>query len=130
MSNDVYGLGAGAFVGVVRIAPKAEGAFALLSENLERYSGDGLIAGISPGLLTVDGVPASRTIRVYDRGPAGDSTNLGTGVLVRQVQSAPDGSYLIPNLSVGRKFTVMAVDDEGIHNAVVADMIVPVIPAP
>lgn len=90
------------------------------------YAGDGLIAGIAPGLLTVDGLPAARTIRVFDRGPAGDMTALGTGAMVRQLQSAPDGTYTVSNIDRGRKYTVMAVDDEGVHNAVVADLIVPV----
>ncbi|MEQ8511235.1 MAG: hypothetical protein RIA98_01955 [Algiphilus sp.] len=107
--------------------PNAEGGADLLTGGVaSNYPGNGHIAGIDPGLLTVDGQPAIRTIRLYDRGPADDMTNLGTGLLVAETQSAADGTYQFPNLSQSRKFTVVGLDDAGEHNAVIADLIVPV----
>lgn len=91
------------------------------------FGGDGVIGGIAPGIVTVDTVPASRTIRLYDRGRANDQTDIGTGVLVRQTRSASDGTYLFANLSRARKFKVVFIDDEGDKNGEIVDMVVPVL---
>lgn len=110
---------------VFRVA-RNSGAEVVPDVQAASYAGGGHIAGIDPGVLTVDGSPAVRTIRLYDRGPADDMTDLGTGLLVAETQSAADGTYQFPNLSQSRKFTVVGLDDNGEHNAVIADLIVPV----
>ncbi|WP_425401276.1 hypothetical protein [Algiphilus sp.] len=122
-ANPILGI---ASVGGGKVAGKGGGANGIGAPVSANYNGNGHIAGIDPGLLTVDGSPAVRTIRLYDRGPADDMTNLGTGLLVAQTQSAADGTYQFPNLSQSRKFTVVGLDDNGEHNAVIADLIVPV----
>lgn len=76
------------------------------------FRGTGYIAGT----VTVEGVPAARPVRVYDR---------ETGVLVAETQSAADGTYLVDNLAGGREYIVLAVDTARVHNAVVQDRIVP-----
>ncbi|MCR9089882.1 MAG: hypothetical protein NXI11_00835 [Proteobacteria bacterium] len=108
-----------------KLANKGGGAYGIGAPVSANYSGNGRIAGIDPGLLTVDSQPASRTIRLYDRGPADDMTALGSGTLVAEIKSNPDGTYEFPNLSQQRKFLVVGIDDDGEHNAAVADMIVP-----
>lgn len=75
------------------------------------------IAGVSPGLLTVSGTPASRTILVYEA---------QSHRLVAKTVSAPDGTFRINHLDGNRKYRVLGVDDLGEHNAVVADFITPV----
>ncbi len=75
------------------------------------------IAGVSPGLLTVSGTPASRTILVYEA---------QSHRLVSKTVSAPDGTFRVNYLDGNRKYRVLGVDDLGEHNAVVADFITPV----
>ncbi|WP_424147233.1 hypothetical protein [Sinimarinibacterium flocculans] len=75
------------------------------------------VAGIAPGLVTVDGAPASRTVLCYDA---------AQHHLVAKTTSASDGTYRIEHLDGTRKYRLVAVDDLGEHNAVVADRITPV----
>ena len=73
-------------------------------------SGPGYVAGT----VTVEGVPASRPVRLYDR---------ASGELVAQTRSASDGSYRFDLVAVGREYLVLAHDDANIHNAAPADRI-------
>ncbi|MEW6487661.1 MAG: hypothetical protein AB1578_07075 [Thermodesulfobacteriota bacterium] len=74
-------------------------------------SGPGYVAGT----VTVEGVPASRPVRLYDR---------ASGELVAETRSAAgDGSYRFNGVAVGREYLVMAYDDTNIHNAAPADRI-------
>lgn len=94
--------------------PRVPGAprVMLVAGPLQMYRGTGYIAGT----VTVEGVPASRPVRVYDR---------ETGVLVAETTSAADGSYLVDGLAGNREYVVLAVDTARVHNAVVQDRIVP-----
>lgn len=77
----------------------------------EGFRGPGFLAGT----VTVEGVQASRPVRVYDR---------ISGVLVRTGQSMGTGAYRFDDLMLGRPYTVVAIDSPyQIHNAVVADRV-------
>ena len=76
------------------------------------YRGTGYIDGV----VTVDGQPASRPVRVYDR---------ETGVLVAETTSAADGTYQVDGLAGDREYIVVAIDTARVHNAVVQDRITP-----
>lgn len=81
--------------------------------------GNGHIAGVAPGLLTVDGAPARRPILLFFR--------QGLGLQpIAQSFSRADGTYQFAYLDESAAFTLVALDSERIHNAVVADLIVPV----
>jgi hypothetical protein len=91
------------------------GLFPFYSVADRRYAGRGFVAGIAPGVLTVDGLPARRTIRLIDR---------GTGRLARQTASADDGSYRFDWVREDPQFwQLVAMDDQSEHNAVIADLI-------
>lgn len=67
--------------------------------------GDGYLAGSFPGgITTVDGVPVSATVRVLCR-PTGYSR--GDGVVVAEVQSAPDGTWLVDGLDPSLRYDVV-----------------------
>lgn len=67
--------------------------------------GPGYLAGTFPtGITTVDGVPTAATIRVVYRPAEGA---IGDGVLVAQVQSAPDGSWRVDGMDPAKKFDVI-----------------------
>lgn len=68
--------------------------------------GPGYLAGEFPGGVTsVDGIPTTATVRVLYRPEEGA---LGDGVLVAQVQSAPDGTWRVDGLDPALKFDVIA----------------------
>lgn len=68
-------------------------------------TGDGYLAGTYPdGITRVEGVPASCTVRVLYR-PEGGA--FGDGVLVKQVQSAVDGTWLVEGLNPSLQYDVV-----------------------
>lgn len=68
-------------------------------------SGSGYLAGEFPdGITTVEGVPVSATVRILYRPAAGA---LGDGVVVAQVQSAPDGTWRVDGLNPALKYDVI-----------------------
>lgn len=68
-------------------------------------SGDGYLAGEFPGgITTVDGVPTASTVRVLYRPVSGAP---GDGVVVAEVQSAPDGTWRIDGLDTGLRYDVV-----------------------
>ena len=70
-----------------------------------RTSGPGYLAGSFPGgITTVKGVPTTATIRVHYRPAEGA---VGDGILVAQVQSAPDGTWRVDGLNPALKFDVI-----------------------
>ena len=76
--------------------------FALMRKPL---FGDGYLAGEFPdGITTVEGVPVSATVRILCR-PEADA--LGDGVVVAQVQSAPDGTWRVDGLNPALKYDVV-----------------------
>lgn len=67
--------------------------------------GAGYLAGNDPGgLTTVENVPVSATVRVLLRTASGHP---GDGVLVAQVQSASDGTWLVTGLDPALKYDVV-----------------------
>lgn len=81
-------------------------------------SGNGYLAGESPGLLTVAGSPASRRIDVYE---------IVTGILVASKISGLDGSWRVNNLNPARRYRVIAYDHTLQFNAVIRDNITPAV---
>lgn len=57
-------------------------------------------------------LPKSAPVRLYDR---------ASGLLVRQVQSTAAGIYRFQGLRLGVEYTIIALDESGEYNAVVAD---------
>lgn len=81
-----------------RVAPMER----LFHGSTKAFWGNGHIAGQGAGLLTVNGAVARRRIIVIET-----KTNL----IVRQVWSNNDGTYLINNLDETKQYHVIAVDD-------------------
>ena len=68
-------------------------------------TGTGWLAGTLPGgATTVDGVPTRATVRVLYRPASG---SLGDGVVVAEVQSAYDGTWLVTGLNPLLKYDVV-----------------------
>lgn len=85
------------------------------------YSGSGFIAGIAPGLVTVNAIPAARSLKLFTR---------HGGILTRMLRSAEDGSYRFDQLDENRIFQIIGQDDPfpPFYQAVARDFLVPVIP--
>lgn len=67
--------------------------------------GAGYLAGAFPGgITTVDGVPVAATVRVLYRPRHGLP---GDGLLVAQVQSAPDGTWRVEGLNPALRYDVV-----------------------
>lgn len=80
-----------------------------------QWGGNCYIAGEGPdGIVTIDGVPAQRIVRLVDR---------KTGIAVRQVMSNADGTYRFDNLRGDRLWMVIGIDHLGTENAVIADLV-------
>lgn len=87
--------------------------------ELHNLEGPGYLAGTFPGGVTaVDGVPTTATVRVHYRPAEGE---LGDGVLVAQVQSAPDGTWRVEGLDPTLKFDVIA-RKEGYNDMILANI--------
>jgi len=83
------------------------------------FAGDGIIAGNSPGLVTVAGAPAARAVHLRDA---------QTHRLVARTFSGTDGTYRFDDLNPDRRYYLVAFDDSRRFNAVVRDGIQPVVP--
>lgn len=67
--------------------------------------GNGYLAGAFPdGITTIDGVPVSATVRVLLRAAPGSRDD---GAVVAQVISAPDGTWMVPNLDPTLRYDVV-----------------------
>lgn len=76
-----------------------------MQSTLAPMKGGGYLAGSYPGgVTTVDGVPVGATVRAMYRPASGA---LGDGVCVAEVQSAADGTWIIPDLNPSLKFDVV-----------------------
>ena len=93
--------------------------------EMKAYNGDevcrfgGPLAYFGPGYFegttTVAGspnLPKSCPVRIYVR---------ETGQFVREVRSSETGVYRFDKLKLGIDYTIIAIDESGQHNAVVAD---------
>lgn len=83
---------------------------------LPSLAGNGYIAGVAPGVLTVNGAPASREIEVRDR---------STRAIVFVGFCNPDGTYRVNGLNPARKYDVIARDWQGVYNDVIRSNITP-----
>lgn len=81
-----------------------------------RIHGKGRIAGVSPGLVTVDGQPAARDITLVLREEQR---------IVARTISKSDGSYEFKYLDQAQLFLLYAWDRHNAHNAAIADFITP-----
>ena len=68
-------------------------------------SGNGYLAGEFPdGITRIDGVPAQATVRVLYRPQSGAR---GDGVVIADVQSAPDGTWRVDGLNTALRYDVV-----------------------
>lgn len=82
-------------------------------------AGNGYIAGTYPnGLTQVDGVPAAATVRVLHRPLSG---GFADGVVVAEVQSEPDGTYLVEGLDPDLRYDVVG-RKEGFADVIVSNV--------
>ena len=70
--------------------------------------------GYIAGTVTINGVPASRRVRLFD---------LISGRLIRETWSASNGAYQFDYLALNREYLVLSHDYQAIYNAVVADRV-------
>lgn len=81
-------------------------------------SGRGRIAGVAPGLVTIDGAPGRAVVTAINR---------HAPRVIRRTISNVDGTYSLDALEIIEQgYTVVAHDLSGIHNAAVSDLITPV----
>lgn len=84
--------------------------------------GIGYLAGEFPGgITTVEGVPVAATVRIIYRPASGET---GDGSVVAEVQSAPDGSWLVAGLNPKLRYDVIGRLDG--FNDVIASNVKPV----
>lgn len=84
---------------------RVEGGKATFTSYGKPLPGDGYLAGDFPGgITTVDAVPTAAVVRVLYRPTAGEP---GDGVLVAQVQSAPDGTWRVGGLNPALRYDVV-----------------------
>lgn len=92
--------------------------FGMTSVAKGPLTGNGVIAGTAPGLVTVAGAPAARRVLVFDA---------ATNRLAARVGSNGDGTYRIDRLNGRRRYTVIAFDHQSVYNAVIRDNITPAV---
>ena len=80
------------------------------------FAGSGFLAGEDPGIVTVAGAPAVRRVFVFDR---------STHQLAATVVSDENGEWRVENLSLARRYYVVAFDHGNQFNAVIRDNITP-----
>lgn len=93
---------------------------AVSRQEFPSFSGSGFLAGIDPGLVTVNAAPSARNLKLF--------TRYG-GVLVRTTRSADNGSYRFDNLNENQIFQIVCQDDPvpPLYQAVARDFLVPVV---
>lgn len=85
-------------------------------------TGSGYLSGEFPiGITTVEGVPVTATVRVLIRS---STSRYSDGVVVAEVQSAPDGSWLVAGLNPKLRYDVIGRLDG--FNDVIASNVKPV----
>lgn len=88
--------------------------------------GGGYLAGTYPGgITTVDGAPTVATVRILYRPLSGQR---GDGVVVAEVQSAPDGSWIVEGLDPDLSFDVVGRKN-GFNDVIMAN-VRPSLPTP
>lgn len=82
-------------------------------------SGHGFLAGSFPdGITMVEGVPNAALIRVLLRSAPGSTSD---GVIVAQVESAPDGTWLVEGLNHNLKYDVVC-RHEGYNDMILSNV--------
>lgn len=80
------------------------------------FAGDAYIAGQAPGIVTVDGTPAIRSVELRER---------QTRRTIAVTNSGIDGSYLFKNLDPTYTYDLIARDSDGVYNDVIAANVTP-----
>jgi hypothetical protein len=80
------------------------------------FGGGGYIAGESPGLVTVNSVPAERELEVRHR---------RSRMIMRTKSSNSDGTYRIEGLDPNEEFDVIGRDYSGTYNDVIVSRVKP-----
>lgn len=108
-----------------RSSPRSGGTLSRSFASIARaqypdFAGYGFLAGIDPGLVTVNAAPAQRNLKLF--------TRYGS-VLVRTTRSDDDGSYRFEYLDENQVFQIVGQDDPvpPLYQAVVRDFLVPVV---
>lgn len=83
-----------------------------IARRTHEYFGTGFVAG----KVTIEGVPASRQVRLLDG---------RTTMIIAEVWSTTDGRYRFDTLNADREYIVLAHDHERQFNAVIADWVRP-----
>lgn len=78
--------------------------------------GRGYIAGILPGIVTVNGVPSGRSVEARHR---------TTRRVIETAFSAPDGSYRFDGLDPAQEFDIIGRDWSGTYNDVIVSRVRP-----
>ncbi|MCQ4165146.1 hypothetical protein [Tahibacter harae] len=81
------------------------------------FSGPGYIAGVPPGLVTVNGAAAAREVELRHR----DSR-----AVVAATRSASDGTYLFRGLRTGEQYDLIGRDYGNVYNDVIVSRVTPV----
>lgn len=81
-----------------------------------RFGGSGYIAGIAPGLLTINGAAASREIEIRHRATRG---------VLETLWSGSDGSYLALDLDPNDVYDVISRDWSGTYNDIIVSRVRP-----
>jgi xanthine/CO dehydrogenase XdhC/CoxF family maturation factor len=84
----------------------------VIARRTHEYFGTGFVTG----KVTIEGVPASRQVRLLD----GRST-----LIIAEVWSTADGRYRFDTINADREYIVLAHDHERQFNAVIADWVRP-----
>lgn len=84
-----------------------------------KHPGVGYFSGGSPDYITsVEGVPKSCTVRVFLRGNNGGLADMA---FIKQVQSAPDGSWYVGGLDPSKKYDVIC-RYEGYNDMIISNV--------
>lgn len=93
----------------------AEGGKGLLAANHYQF-GDGFIAGVGKGVVTVEGAPASRRVYLFA---------LPDMRCIDDVWADDNGEYRFSQLDTRKRFLVLARDHTGKYDPVSADNVKP-----
>lgn len=93
----------------------------LYINSRQQFYGSGYIAGTADGIVTVAGLPASRTIYLYAL------YNYKPMVLVARAWSTAQGNYMFDSLATSMRYLVMVRDYAEQYEPFAYDYIVPAI---
>ena len=94
----------------------SSGVIGLPAPRSRSFRGDGFLAGVDPGIVTVAGVPAVARVFVYDK-----TTHQRVAVTL----SDANGEWRVEFLDRNKRYYVVAFDASLQFNAVIRDNITP-----